>query len=97
VSYNTRARDIDNTDSGFGPDPVLVVIARGVTDVARLVRLLNTGVSEHQQLAREAAGLLRNRRGGRAALAELARDGGPDLTVPVDEEQDGHTTQDVRE
>lgn len=84
MSYTTRARDIDNTDTGFGPDPVLVVVARGTTDVARLVGVLNKGASEHQQLAREAAGLLRNRRGGRAALAELARDGGLDLTEDID-------------
>jgi hypothetical protein len=89
VSAETRAYDKHN-DDGFPPDPVVVLVATGTTDVSRLVQALSRGNSEQIKQAEHIARQLRRHNAGRAALSLLKQHGGNDFTntrpasVPVD-------------
>ncbi|MEU4231052.1 hypothetical protein AB0F17_42745 [Nonomuraea sp. NPDC026600] len=77
--YETRAYD---NEAG---DPVVVIVATGTHDVARLVNLLQGGSppSEQRDLADQITRQVRRRGGGRDALRLLAEHGGPDLLTAV--------------
>jgi hypothetical protein len=79
VSVETRAYDKPN-DDGFPPDPVVVLVATGTTDVSRLVNALARGNSEQIKQAKHIARQLRRHNAGRAALALLKAHGGADFT-----------------
>lgn len=74
MSYETRVYD---NDAG---DPVVVMVVTGTHDVSRLVNNLAGGNVEQGALGRKILGQARRRNGGRAALALLAKHGGPDFT-----------------
>lgn len=82
MSYETAAYDKTN-DDGFGPDPVVVIVATGTHDVSRLVNLLNSGNCEQLDLAQQVTRQVRRHNGGRAALSLLKAHGGPDLLETV--------------
>lgn len=77
--YETRAYDKTNTD-GFGPDPVVVLVATGTHDVSRLLYALKHGTIEQHQLAEQIARQLKRHNGGTAALRLLRDHGGTDFT-----------------
>jgi hypothetical protein len=79
MSIQSRAYDKTN-DGGFPPDPVVVLVAEGTTDVSRLVNALARGNSEQTRQAELIGRQLRRHNGGRAALSLLKRHGGPDFT-----------------
>lgn len=79
VSVETRAYDKPN-DDGFPPDPVVVLVATGTTDVSRLVNALARGNSEQIRLAERISRQLRRHNAGRAALSLLKAHGGADFT-----------------
>ncbi|MFJ5984252.1 hypothetical protein [Lentzea sp. NPDC092896] len=79
MSVETRAYDKPN-DDGFPPDPVVVLVATGTTDVSRLVQALSRGNSEQVKQAEHIARQLRRHNAGRAALSLLKQHGGADFT-----------------
>lgn len=79
MSVETRAYDKPN-DDGFPPDPVVVLVATGTTDVSRLVQALSRGNSEQIKQAEHIARQLRRHNAGRAALSLLKQHGGTDFT-----------------
>jgi hypothetical protein len=84
--YRTAAYDKVN-DDGFGPDPVVVIVATGTHDVSRLVNLLAGGsvTCELLDVGGQVSRQVSRHNGGRAALALLKAHGGPDLlTLVVD-------------
>lgn len=62
--------------------PRLVVRADGCHDVGRLLATLAQGNCEHLGIAHDAARAMNRTEAGRATLAYLHRQGGPDLTPP---------------
>jgi hypothetical protein len=80
MSYETAAYD-KPTEEGFGPDPVVVLVATGTHDVSRLINLLHRGqpVVEQSVLAKRVREQVARHNGGRAALQLLHQHGGPDL------------------
>lgn len=60
--------------------PVVVLVVSGTHDVSRLVYLLRRGNCEQVDVAAKVLRQIRRHSGGRAALALLARHGGPDFT-----------------
>ncbi|GHH57539.1 hypothetical protein [Lentzea cavernae] len=78
MSVETRAYDKPN-DDGFPPDPVVVLVATGTTDVSRLVHALARGNSEQIRLAEQISRQLRRHNAGRAALSLLKAHGGADF------------------
>lgn len=85
MSYETRAYDKETGD-GFGPDPVVVLVATGTHDVSRLLHLLSQGNTEQIALGTQIARQVNRHNGGRAALTLLRAHGGPDLLEPAGEE-----------
>lgn len=85
MSIETRAYDKPNND-GFPPDPVVVLVATGTTDVSRLVYALARGNSEQVKQAEHISRQLRRHNAGRAALSLLKQHGGLDFTEqPADD------------
>lgn len=83
MSYQTRAYERTNND-GFPPDPVVVLVAEGTHDVSRLVAALRNGTCEQGDVGRRINRALTRHNSGRAALALIARHGGPDLLEATD-------------
>jgi hypothetical protein len=81
VSYESRTYD-KSTEDGFPPEPVLVLVATGWDDVARLAWLLNGGspAMEHYELGKRINRQLSAHSAGKEALALLHEHGGPDFT-----------------
>lgn len=75
--YQSRAYDGDDGQ------PVVVIVASGTHDVSRLAATLARGVCEQAALSAAVTRQVNRHNGGRAALALLARHGGPDLLAPV--------------
>lgn len=80
MSYETRAYDKPN-DSGFPPDPVVVLVVTGTHDVSRLINLFSRGLIEQIQVGEKIQRQVRRHNGGRAALELLRAHGGPDFTT----------------
>lgn len=80
MSYLSRAYDEHNNE--FGPDPVVVLVAKGTHDVSRLINLFagSPPVIEQLQFGDQIRRQVRRHNGGRAALDLLRRHGGPDFT-----------------
>ena len=76
--YESRAYDKVN-DDGFGPDPVIVLVATGTHDVSRLIDTLSRGNCEQARLVAHITAQVKRHNGGRAALALLRAHGGPDF------------------
>lgn len=83
MSYESRAYDKPNTGTGFGPDPVVVLVVEGTHDVSRLINLFAGGSPLIEQLAvgKRIRDQVRRHNAGRAALELLAKHGGPDFTT----------------
>lgn len=85
MSYESRAYDKPNTGTGFGPDPVVVLVVEGTHDVSRLVNLFAGGpvLIEQLEVGERIRNQVRQHSGGRAALKLLAEHGGPNFTKPL--------------
>ncbi|MEU8378300.1 hypothetical protein [Streptosporangium sp. NPDC048865] len=77
--YETRTYDDEHGQ------PVVVLVATGGYDVARLTYLLQQGNCEQGSLSEQITRQVKRHHGGRAALRLLADHGGPDLLTRVGE------------
>ena len=74
MTVETRAYD----DQG---EPVAVMVARGLHDVATLIRLLSTDGHRHSHVSKSLRQKVRRHNAGQAALRFLAEHGGSDFTA----------------